>query len=49
MSNQVWQYTTRGRLSTTIEQASRPIPAPKDGEIVLKLKAAALNPVEEQL
>ncbi|RSH93870.1 zinc ion binding [Saitozyma podzolica] len=49
MSNEAWQYTTRGRLSTTIERVKREIPLPEHGEIVVKLKAAALNPVEEQL
>lgn len=49
MSNEAWQYTTRGRLSTTVERVKRDIPLPGHGEIVVKLRAAALNPVEEQL
>jgi NADPH:quinone reductase-like Zn-dependent oxidoreductase len=44
-----WQYTTRGRLSTTIKQVSKPVPNPKADEVVVKVKAAALNPVENQM
>jgi hypothetical protein len=33
MSNEAWQYTTRGRLSTTVERVKRQIPLPIHGEI----------------
>lgn len=44
-----WQYTTRGRLSKTIEQVNRPIPVAEDGQVVVRIMAAALNPVENQI
>lgn len=47
--NKAWQYTTRGRLSNTIEQVDLPIPEPKDDEVVVRIQAVALNPVEEQV
>ena len=49
MSNRQWVYTERGRLSTTIKQTTGPIPDAKEGEVVIKVKAAALNPVENQM
>lgn len=47
--NSVWQYTRPGRLSRTIAQADRPVPEVRDGDVVIKVMAAALNPVDEQL
>ncbi|KAL7421187.1 hypothetical protein Q5752_004072 [Cryptotrichosporon argae] len=44
-----WQYTKRGRLSQTLELADVPVPEPGAGDVVIAIKAVALNPVEEQL
>lgn len=49
MANVSWQYTERGRLSKTIKQAIGSIPKAKAEEVVIRVKAAALNPVEEQM
>lgn len=49
MSNRQWIYTDRGRLSGTIKQVTSPIPKAKEGQVVIKVKAAALNPVENQM
>ena len=49
MSNRQWSYTERGRLSKTIRQITGAIPTAKEGEAVIKVKAAALNPVENQM
>jgi D-arabinose 1-dehydrogenase-like Zn-dependent alcohol dehydrogenase len=45
----VWQYKTSGRLSQTLSEATRPIPVPGDGEVLVEIKAAGLNPADEQL
>ena len=49
MSNRQWIYTERGRLSATIKQNTASIPVAKEGEVVIKVKAVALNPVENQM
>ena len=49
MSNKGWGYTETGRLSGTIKPVTNPIPVAGDDEVVIKLKAIALNPVDEQL
>ncbi len=49
MQAQAWTYTKRGRLSQTIEKGTVQVPEPEDGEIVVEIKAAALNPVDEQV
>lgn len=49
MSNKAWGYTETGRLSETIKVVNNPIPEAGDDEVVIKLKAMALNPVDEQL
>jgi hypothetical protein len=49
MSNRGFAYTTSGRLSGTLEPVSNAIPTPGDDEVVIKIKAMALNPVDEQL
>jgi NADPH:quinone reductase-like Zn-dependent oxidoreductase len=49
MSNAVWQYTESGRLSTVLVQATKDIPEPDDDGVVVKTKAMALNPVDEQM
>lgn len=36
-------------MSKTIKQVSSPIPTANPNEVVVQIKAAALNPVEEQL
>ncbi|BEI81566.1 hypothetical protein CcaverHIS002_0207260 [Cutaneotrichosporon cavernicola] len=48
-NNTVWEYTRAGRLSSTIAQAARAIPEPGPSELVIQVRAAALNPVDEQL
>jgi NADPH:quinone reductase-like Zn-dependent oxidoreductase len=47
--NTVWEYTKAGRLSGTVNQVTREIPEPGPSELVIKVRAAALNPVDEQL
>jgi hypothetical protein len=49
MSNKGYGYTEMGRLSGTLKSVTNPIPEPGDDEVVIKLKAMALNPVDEQL
>jgi NADPH:quinone reductase-like Zn-dependent oxidoreductase len=49
MSNRSWQYTTRGRPSQTLSLVTKDIPKAGPGEIVIKIHAAALNPVDIQL
>lgn len=49
MTNSAWEYTRGGRLSGTIAKAARPDVECGEGEVVVKVKAAALNPVDEQL
>jgi NADPH:quinone reductase-like Zn-dependent oxidoreductase len=49
MSNRGFGYTKTGRLSGTLEPLSNPIPEVGDDEVVIKIKAMALNPVDEQL
>lgn len=49
MSNNGWGYTVSGRLSGTIKPVKNDIPKPGDDEVVIQLKAMALNPVDEQL
>jgi NADPH:quinone reductase-like Zn-dependent oxidoreductase len=44
-----YQYTKQGRLSGTLEKTTRSTPTPGDEEILVKVKAAALNPVDQQL
>lgn len=48
-ANQGHFYDYAGSLSTTLELRDCPIPQPQDGDIILKLVAAALNPVDEQM
>ena len=49
MSNRGFGYTKTGRLSGTLEPVSNTIPEAGDDEVVIKIKAMALNPVDEQL
>jgi hypothetical protein len=49
MSNRGFGYTKTGRLSGTLEPVSNAIPEAGDDEVVIKIKAMALNPVDEQL
>jgi len=49
MSNKGFGYTKTGRLSGTLEPVTHPIPDVGDDEVVIKIKAMALNPVDEQL
>jgi NADPH:quinone reductase-like Zn-dependent oxidoreductase len=49
MSNKGWGYTVSGRLSGTIKPVNNDVPIAGDDEVVIKLKAMALNPVDEQL
>ena len=49
MSNRGFGYTKTGRLSGTLEPVSNSIPEAGDDEVVIKIKAMALNPVDEQL
>ncbi|ORY29984.1 hypothetical protein BCR39DRAFT_530449 [Naematelia encephala] len=49
VKNEAWQYTTRGRLSTTIQLTQRPYPTYGEEDIVVEIRAAAVNPVEEQI
>lgn len=49
MSNSGYGYTKTGRLSGTLEPVTNAIPQPGDDEVVIKIKAMALNPVDEQL
>jgi hypothetical protein len=49
MSNKGYGYTETGRLSGTLKPVSNSIPEAGDDEVVIKLKAMALNPVDEQL
>ena len=47
--NDAYQFTASGRLSKVIERTTRKIPEPQDEQVVIALRAAALNPVEGQL
>jgi len=49
MSNRGFGYTETGRLSGTLEPVSNAIPEAGDDEVIIKIKAMALNPVDEQL
>lgn len=49
MLNKSWQYKTRGRPSQTLSLIESPVPKAGPGEIVIKIHAAALNPVDVQL
>jgi hypothetical protein len=49
MSNRGFGYTKTGRLSGTLGPVSGPIPEAGDDEVVIRIKAMALNPVDEQL
>jgi NADPH:quinone reductase-like Zn-dependent oxidoreductase len=49
MSNKGYGYTEMGRLSGTLKSVTNPIPEAGNDEVVIKLKAMALNPVDEQL
>lgn len=49
MSNKAYGYTKTGRLSGTLTSVTNPIPEAGDDEVVIKIKAMALNPVDEQL
>ena len=48
-ANTVYQYTRPGRLSETLERSQRPIPSPGDNEVVIRIKAISINPVDNQL
>jgi NADPH:quinone reductase-like Zn-dependent oxidoreductase len=47
--NQSWQYTRQGMLSETLEKVEGPIPAPASEEIVVRVKAISLNPIDYKL
>lgn len=49
MTNKGWGYTETGRLSGTIKFITNELPIPGDNEVVVEVKAMALNPVDEQL
>lgn len=49
MSNKGWGYTQTGRLSKTIQPVTSGIPQVGDDEVVIEIKAMALNPVDEQM
>ncbi|KAK1925132.1 hypothetical protein DB88DRAFT_488047 [Papiliotrema laurentii] len=45
-----WQYTTQGRLSGTVTRVTRSRKDEvEDDEVLIQVKAAAVNPVDEQL
>ena len=48
-SHAAFQYTRSGRLSGTLDMATRTTPTPNDKEMLVRVKAAALNPVDQQL
>lgn len=47
--NKAFQFAKQGPLSTSLELVERPVPEPEAEEIVVKIAAAALNPVDVQL
>jgi NADPH:quinone reductase-like Zn-dependent oxidoreductase len=47
--NKGFGYTKTGRLSGTLEPVTNSIPKVGDDEVIIKVKAMALNPVDEQL
>lgn len=47
--NQSWQYTRQGMLSETLEKVEGPIPTPASEEIVVRVKAISLNPIDYKL
>ena len=47
--NEAYEFSSRGRLSRVIERTTKVIPEPRNGQVVIAVRAAALNPVEEQL
>lgn len=47
--NKAFQFTESGPLSKTLKLVERAIPEPEADEVVIKIRAAALNPVDVQL
>lgn len=47
--NKAFQFTQSGPLSKSLELTEHAIPEPKPDEVVVKICAAALNPVDVQL
>jgi NADPH:quinone reductase-like Zn-dependent oxidoreductase len=47
--NEAYEYNTKQRLSQALSRAIRPIPEPEDDELIVRVRACAINPVDEQL
>jgi NADPH:quinone reductase-like Zn-dependent oxidoreductase len=47
--NESWRYTRQGYPSQTLEKHTSPIPTPHSEEIVVRIKAASLNPIDYKL
>ncbi|KAJ9103640.1 hypothetical protein QFC19_004215 [Naganishia cerealis] len=47
--NKAFQFTKQGPLSASLEPVERPVPEPQPDQVVVKILAAALNPVDVQL
>ena len=47
--NEAYEFTRQGQLSQVIERTTKKIPEPQNGQVVIAIRAVALNPVDEQL
>lgn len=47
--NKAFQFSESGPLSKTLKPVELTIPEPEADEVVIKIRAAALNPVDVQL
>jgi NADPH:quinone reductase-like Zn-dependent oxidoreductase len=44
-----FEFKTKARLSEALYRSERPMPVPEEDEVIVRVKACAVNPVDEQL